>query len=86
MIIGFHKTFDKQFKLLSHTQKERAKKSLLLFQREPLHPSLRNHPLKGAWHLYRSISVGSDLRLHYRQIDDSEVLFVAVGTHSQLYK
>lgn len=86
MIIGFHKTFDRQFKQLPTTQKVGVKNSLLLFQENPSHPLLRNHPLKGEWMHYHSISAGGDLRLHYRIISDDEVLFVAVGTHSQLYK
>lgn len=85
-MIGFHKTFDKQYKLFSLTQKKRIKNSLLLFKKDPLHPSLRNHPLKGQWVRYRSISAGGDLRLHYRVLSESKVLFVAVGSHSQPYK
>jgi mRNA-degrading endonuclease YafQ of YafQ-DinJ toxin-antitoxin module len=32
------------------------------------------------------VSFGGDWRAHYKIIDDTTVLFVAVGTHSQLYK
>lgn len=86
MKIGFHRIFDKQFKQLSPSKKERVKSSLLVFQQDPLNPALRNHPLKGKWSKYRSIGAGGDLRLHYRIISETEVLFVAVGTHSQLYQ
>lgn len=86
MIISFHKLFDKQFKRLASPQKERVKSALLTFKQDPFHPTLRNHPLKGEWSRYRSISAGGDLRMHYRETGESEVLFVIVGTHSQLYK
>lgn len=46
----------------------------------------RNHSLKGEWIGHRSISIGGDLRLHYRELEPAAALFVAVGTHSQLYK
>ena len=86
MIIGFHKSFDKQFILSAQAQKDRVKKTILSFQANPLGPSFRNHPLKGEWRKYRSISAGGYLRLHYRVMSEEEVLFVTVGTHSQLYK
>lgn len=82
----FHKTFDDQFKKLPAKQKAKIKKVLTVFLENSEQPTLRNHPLKGEWSTYRSISAGGDLRLHYRTIDESTVLFVAVGSHSQLYK
>jgi len=36
--------------------------------------------------VYSSISAGGDIRLHYRILDDQTVLFVAVGSHGQLYQ
>ena len=60
--------------------------AIALFEGNPEHASLRNHPLRGKWHNCKSISAGGDLRLHYRVIDDRTVLFVAVGSHSQLYR
>lgn len=86
MTVSFHKAFDRQYKNLPASQKGRVKSSLLLFQQDPFHPSLRNHPLKGEWAQYRSISAGGDLRLHYRMLSETESLFIAVGGHSQLYK
>jgi addiction module RelE/StbE family toxin len=86
MIIDFHKSFYKQAVNLKSAQKERLKVALLLFADEPHHPDLYNHPLTGEWVGFRSISFGGDWRAHYKIVDDATVLFVAVGTHSQLYK
>jgi len=47
---------------------------------------LRNHPLKGEWSGYRSISAGGDCRIPCRIISKEEVIFTAVGTHNQLYQ
>lgn len=86
MIIDFHKSFHKQATNLKQAQKKRLKDALLLFAEEPYHPDLYNHPLTGEWTGFRSISFGGDWRAHYKIVDDTIVLFVAVGTHSQLYK
>jgi addiction module RelE/StbE family toxin len=81
-----HKTFDKQYLSLKPAQKERIKVALQLFVTEPHHPDLYNHPLTGEWAGYRSIAFGGDWRAHYKMIDDDTAIFVACGTHSQLYK
>ena len=86
MIIDFHKSFYKYSTTLKPAQKKRLKKALLLFTDEPYHVDLYNHPLTGEWKGFRSISFGGDWRAHYVVIDKNTVLFVAVGTHSQLYK
>ncbi len=86
MTADFHKSFDKQFVKLNATQKKQATDAIILFLESPMDVSLRNHPLKGEWLNYRSISASADLRIHYRILDETKVLFVAIGTHSQLYK
>ena len=85
MKIDFHKSFDKQAKNLQPAQKERLKTALRLFQTDPTHPDLYNHALNGKWRGHRSIAFGGDWRANYIQKDADSVLFVAVGTHSQLY-
>jgi len=86
MIVRYRKEFIAQFKKLPKKQRSSVESAIELFLQNPHHPTLRNHPLKGEWQKYRSISAGGDLRVHYRSIDDKTVLFVAVGSHSQLYK
>jgi addiction module RelE/StbE family toxin len=86
MKVRFQKSFTDQFSQLTKTQKQLAKVAIELFSEKPLHESLRNHPLKGKWSSYRSITADKDLRMHYRIIDAETVLFVAVGSHQQLYK
>lgn len=86
MILKLHKDFLKQVSRLKPAQKKRLQKALELFQKEPLHPDLYNHPLAGEWTGYRSIAFGGDWRAHYKSIDEHTAHFVACGTHSQLYK
>lgn len=86
MILRYHKSFQKQFNKLSLNQKQSVRKAIMTFGNNSHSRSVRNHALKAEWLGHRSISAGGDLRLHYKEIDQDIVLFVAVGTHSQLYK
>jgi addiction module RelE/StbE family toxin len=84
MTIKYSKGFLKHVKKLSPELRQQLQDRLVLFDENPLHPTLRNHALKGKYKDYRSISVTGDVRVLYLQSGD-EVIFDAVGTHSQLY-
>ncbi len=86
MNADFTKAFNKQFEKLPFKRQQLAKETVELFLDDINAASLRTHPLKGEWLGYYSISAGGDLRLHFKLIDENTVLFVAVGSHSQLYK
>jgi addiction module RelE/StbE family toxin len=87
MLVRFNTDFDRQFKeRLTNRQKIQVLDAIDLFIDKPLHEDLRSHALKGEWLGYRSISIGGDLRLHFKMIDDTTAYFVAVGNHNQLYK
>jgi len=87
MNIDFSKSFDRQFQgRLSSQQRQKVLESIELLIDEPFHKDLRNHALYGEWKGYRSISVGGDLRLHFKVISGDRVLFEAVGSHNQLYR
>ncbi len=86
MDIDFTKVFNKQFGKLPLKKQQQAKNSVSLFMNDMLNPKLRNHGLRGEWQGYHSISAGGDLRLHFKIVSDNKVLFVAVGSHSKLYK
>ena len=85
MKIRFHKNFDKQYGKLKKEQKERVKKRLALFLKNPLHPALGNHPSKGKYNGYRSINITGDLRAIYKFINEYDCIFVTIDTHSNLY-
>ncbi len=86
MNVGYTKTFNKQFEKLSSKRQQHIRSAVKLFLQNTSNPALRNHALKGEWLGHRSISAGGDLRLHFKVIDNNTVLFIAVGTHSQLYR
>ena len=85
--IKLHKDFVKQAANLKPAQKRRLQAAMELFQEQPGHPDLYNHPLTGKWAGYRSIAFGGDWRAHFELTDNVKIAwFVACGTHSQLYK
>lgn len=86
MNVDFTKAFDKQFQKLPRKKQIQARNAVALFLQDMSAASLRTHGLKGEWTGYYSISAGGDLRLHYKAIAKDRVLFVAIGSHGQLYK
>lgn len=83
MNISYSKNFVTQAKKLNPTTRQKLLQRVELFSENPLHPTLRNHQLKGKWKDYRSIDITGDVRVLYLQRED-EVIFDAIGTHSQL--
>ncbi|HWW38687.1 type II toxin-antitoxin system mRNA interferase toxin, RelE/StbE family [Pedobacter sp.] len=81
-----HKRFEKQYAKLRPADKEKFKARRDIFLDNPFDPVLSNHALIGKYEGYRTISITGDLRAVYTFIDRDTVLFVAIGTHSQLYK
>ena len=88
MKIEYHKRFTKQFSNLQKNEQLRVLETLKLFERNPFSELLRNHQLKGNLSQFRSISAGGDIRLHYYEKEPNHIIvvFVAIGSHSQLYK
>lgn len=85
MEIHYEPKFLKQLKKSPKNIQVAFRSRFELFIHNKYHPLLRNHPLKGLYHEYRSMSVTGDWRVIFREIDD-RVLFIEIGTHSQLYK
>lgn len=85
MTARFHKTFAKQLGRYPNKIQAAFQKRLEIFLTEPFHQILSNHPLTGRWLGYRTINISGDLRAVFRMIEQDTVLFVAFGTHSQLY-
>ena len=82
----YHRNFEKQLAKLPKKQRDRAIDAIEEFLNDPARPSLRVHTLKGKWRGYISISVGGDMRMHFKPVNANKILFVAVGTHAQLYR
>ena len=80
------KKFDKQFSKLSKNIKEKAVTRLERFIQDPFETILNNHPLNGRFSECRSININADIRAAYKTIEKDLIYFVAIGSHSELYK
>ncbi len=84
MTIAYSKSFMKQAKKLNKPVRQKLIERIVLFISDPLHSDLNNHPLKGKYKKYRRINITGDYRALYLT-QDNNIIFDAVGTHSQLY-
>lgn len=84
MVIRRTATFKKLYRKLPGKTQTQFEERLRLFAKEPGHPMLRVHPLKGTFSGYWSLNVSGDVRAIFHQ-EGEVVTFVLIGTHSQLY-
>ena len=85
MIIRLHKDFKKQFNKLTESQKRKFRKRRNILLQDKFNPVLNNHALKGKYGGYKSINISGDLRVIYTESSGDNVLFVTIGSHSNLY-
>ena len=85
MIIRYRKTFSKRYKKLPPKIQRQFDDRLRLFVKNPSDPLLKLHPLRGRYAGYWSINVTSDYRALFVRKSDSAIMFMLIGTHSQLY-
>lgn len=84
MNIQFKKDFRKQYKKLSPKLQKLFQERFSIFQSDPFDPILNSHSLAGKYKKCRSINVSGDLRAIYTMQEDT-VIFLVIGTHSELY-
>lgn len=86
MIIRYHRLFEKRYRKLSPELQRKVDSAVGIFVRAPFAPRLRNHGLIGVLLGKRAISVTGDVRIIYEMEGDHLlVLFLDVGTHTQVY-
>ena len=89
MNIKFGKKFAKQYSKAPQKIKKAFSDRLEIFKKQPLHPLLNNHYLKGKYLSCQSINVTGDWRAIYQEVREKTkkiIIFLTLGTHSQLYK
>lgn len=82
--LEYSQTFKKHFSKAPFKIQMAFKRRRHLFIANPLHPLLRTHKLTGAYIGCRSFNVTGDWRAVYVDRDEV-VVFIDIGTHSQLY-
>ena len=85
MNIRFHRNFEKRYARIPPSVRKQFKERSDVFMRNPYDPILQNHALKGKYQGYRSINITGDYRAVYKFIDGNMIIFVDLGTHSELY-
>lgn len=88
MIIHHSDRFQKNFRkrIASYPKlTQQFRDRLQMFLKNPNHPLLNNHQLKGKLGQYRAISITGDIRLVYNQKADALLLY-DIGTHNQVYR
>ncbi len=83
--ILYHPKFIPELLRLSLSVQKRAIKTEQLFRQNPLHPSLRLHPLQGKLKGTWSISVTMGVRILFTRLDDGKIVFYSIGSHD-IYK
>ena len=59
---------------------------LMLLNADPLPPQYRDHPLKGKWSGHREFHLEPDWVVIYRIENDTTLVLVTTGTHSDVFK
>jgi len=85
MIVHLHRSFEKQFVKLPKSLRERFKKRRDLFIADPFNSLLKNHLLHEPFAGCRSINVTGDYRAIFYHENEHVVLFIAIGTHNELF-
>ena len=86
MIIGYSKKFKKAYKKLDVSVRVKVKQRIELFSQDLFHPLLHDHSVDPPFDGARSINITGDYRALYTKEKGGIILFIAIGTHSQLYK
>lgn len=84
MIVRLHKNFEKKYKKLKKSEKDKFQERINIFLTDEFNPILNNHPLKGKYEGYRSVNVTGDLRAIYKR-EENLAIFVTINSHSNLY-
>ncbi len=67
--------------------KEAYRKTLLLLEANPLHPSLRLHPLKGKLQGMHSVSINLSYRISLELLIEGQTLIpIDIGDHDVVYR
>ena len=85
MRIELHKNFLKDYSKLPKKIKEKFKERRNLFIKDKFNPILNNHSVEPAYARCRSINITGDYRALFEIKEKDTVVFMKIGTHSELY-
>ena len=85
-MIFYSADFKRRYKKLPTKLKNKVLERIEVFIADEFDEILGNHKLNGEYEGCRSIDITGDMRAIYYKIGESSYKFVAVGTHSELYR
>lgn len=86
--ISFSKSFKRAFKRRIAENKEREERfwtKVEVFKENPFSSTLRTHKLSGKLKDLWSFSVEYDTRVIFYFVDENRVIFLDIGTHTEVY-
>jgi addiction module RelE/StbE family toxin len=84
MEIRFHKNFKKKFKKIPLKIQEQFYIRLELFLQNKFDKTLNNHSVDKAFPNCNSINISGDYRAIFTD-QENVIIFITIGTHSELY-
>jgi mRNA-degrading endonuclease YafQ of YafQ-DinJ toxin-antitoxin module len=85
MHAALHRNFKKQFKKLPSKIQQRFFDRVDIFIVDKFNPVLNHHSVDSVYPGWFSINITGDYRALYEPASDSVVIFMKIGTHSELY-
>ena len=88
MKIRYHSVFKKNYKKRIAKKPNLVKKfkeRILLFLENRENKTLRDHSLIGKMISHRAFSISGDIRVVYKFDNPSQVVFLDIGSHNQVY-
>jgi mRNA-degrading endonuclease YafQ of YafQ-DinJ toxin-antitoxin module len=83
--IEFDPAFSRRVKKLNPQLKQKLVSLSVLFSQNPFHPRLKTHKLKGVLKNRYAFSLTPSVRVIFRFVEENTALFLAIGTHDQVY-
>lgn len=88
MLIGKAPSFERAYRRRIEKNKELVslfEEKILLFEKEPYHPYLDTHPLKGNLKGYWAFTVAYDCRVVFKLVAPDKAMLTDIGRHSEVY-
>lgn len=86
MPIGYTNGFKKKYRKMTLGFKKRFSQKLELFKEDQFDEILNNHKLHGKYKECRSINITGDIRAIYYINKQKTIIFITIGSHSELYE
>ncbi len=86
MLVSFAKNFRKQYQKLPKKTREQFAERLSLLVEDQNNPLLKVHSLMGEYRGCSSLNVTGDIRAVFKRQSNGTTLFIAIGSHSELYE